>query len=38
VAYLAPPIAQFTWCLALDAPLTGWLAARRSEGRTSLSP
>jgi hypothetical protein len=30
VAFVAPMIAQFTWCLAFLAPLAGWLAARRS--------
>ena len=29
VASVAPPVAQFTWCLAFGAPLAGWLAARR---------
>src|ERR1700682_3808572 len=29
VAYVAPPVAQFMWCLAFGAPLAGWLAARR---------
>ena len=29
VAFVAPSIAQFFWCLAFGAPLAGWLAARR---------
>ena len=29
VAFIAPPVAQFIWCLAFGAPLAGWLAARR---------
>jgi len=29
VATIAPPVAQFIWCLAFGAPLAGWLAARR---------
>jgi len=29
VACVAPPVAQFAWCLAFAAPLAGWLAARR---------
>jgi hypothetical protein len=30
VAFIAPKIAQFTWCLAFLAPLAGWIAARRA--------
>jgi uncharacterized membrane protein len=30
VAFAAPRVAQFVWCLAFLAPLAGWLAARRS--------
>ena len=30
VAFIAPKVAQFTWCLAFGAPLAGWLAARRA--------
>jgi uncharacterized membrane protein len=30
VALVAPPIAQFVWCLAFLAPVAGWLAARAS--------
>jgi hypothetical protein len=29
VACVAPPIAQFVWCLAFGAPAAGWLAAQR---------
>ena len=29
VAIIAPPVAQFIWCLAFGAPVAGWLAARR---------
>jgi len=29
VAWVAPPVAQFIWCLAFGAPVAGWLAARR---------
>jgi uncharacterized membrane protein len=29
VAAIAPPVAQFIWCLAFGAPLAGWMAARR---------
>ena len=29
VACVAPPVAQFIWCLAFGAPFAGWLAARR---------
>jgi hypothetical protein len=29
VAAVAPPVAQFMWCLAFGAPVAGWLAARR---------
>ena len=35
VAYVAAPVAQFTWCLAFGAPLAGWLAARRWPPRTN---
>ena len=35
VASVAPPVAQFTWCLAFGAPLAGWLAARRWPLRTN---
>ena len=30
VACFSPHAAQFVWCLAFFAPLTGWLASRRS--------
>ena len=30
VAFVAPAIAQFTWCLAFLAPFAGWLAGRRA--------
>ena len=30
VAFIAPKVAQFIWCLAFGAPLAGWLAARRA--------
>jgi uncharacterized membrane protein len=30
MAFVAPKVAQFTWCLAFGAPLAGWLAARRA--------
>ena len=30
VAFIAPKVAQFTWCLAFLAPLAGWIAARRA--------
>ena len=30
IAFVAPQVAQFTWCLAFLAPLAGWLAARRA--------
>jgi hypothetical protein len=30
VAFVAPIVAQFTWCLAFLAPLAGWIAARRA--------
>ena len=30
MAFIAPEVAQFTWCLAFGAPLAGWLAARRA--------
>jgi uncharacterized membrane protein len=30
VAFAAPFLAQFTWCLAFGASLAGWIAARRS--------
>lgn len=26
VAFIAPSVAQFMWCLAFGAPLAGWLA------------
>jgi uncharacterized membrane protein len=29
VAFVAPPVAQFIWCLAFGAPLVGRMAARR---------
>ena len=29
-AFVAPRIAQFTWCLAFLAPIAGWLAGRRA--------
>jgi uncharacterized membrane protein len=35
VAFVAPSVAQFTWCLAFGAPLAGWLAARRWPLRTN---
>jgi uncharacterized membrane protein len=28
VAFVAPRVAQFTWCLAFLAPFAGWVAAR----------
>ena len=34
IAFVAPPVAQYTWCLAFGAPLAGWLA-RRSQLRTN---
>jgi uncharacterized membrane protein len=30
VAFVAPKVAQFTWCLAFLAPIAGWLAGRRA--------
>jgi len=30
VAFVAPKVAQFTWCLAFLAPVAGWLAGRRA--------
>ena len=30
VAFVAPKIAQFIWCLAFLAPFAGWLAGRRT--------
>ncbi len=30
IAFVAPKIAQFTWCLAFLAPLAGWLAGHRA--------
>jgi uncharacterized membrane protein len=30
IAFVAPKVAQFTWCLAFLAPLAGWLARRRA--------
>jgi uncharacterized membrane protein len=30
VAFVAPKVAQFTWCLAFLAPMAGWLAGRRA--------
>ena len=30
MAFVAPKVAQFIWCLAFLAPLGGWLAARRA--------
>jgi hypothetical protein len=30
VAFAAPRISQFIWCLAFLAPLAGWFAARRA--------
>ena len=30
MAFVAPAIAQFTWCLAFIAPFAGWLAGRRA--------
>ena len=30
VAFNAPSVAQFTWCLAFIAPFAGWLAGRRA--------
>jgi uncharacterized membrane protein len=32
IAFVAPKVAQFIWCLAFLAPLGGWLAARRLSG------
>src|SRR3954471_15219810 len=29
IAWVAPPVAQFIWCLAFGAPVAGWWAARR---------
>ena len=34
IAFVAPSVAQYTWCLAFGAPLAGWLA-RRSPLRTN---
>src|SRR3990170_7423281 len=34
IAFVAPSVAQYTWCLAFGAPLAGWLA-RRSSLRTN---
>ena len=28
IAFVAPSVAQFLWCLAFGAPFAGWLAAR----------
>jgi uncharacterized membrane protein len=30
MAFIAPRVAQFIWCLAFLAPLAGWLAGRRA--------
>ena len=30
MAFVAPKVAQFVWCLAFLAPVGGWLAARRA--------
>ena len=30
IAFVAPKVAQFTWCLAFLAPVAGWLAGRRA--------
>jgi uncharacterized membrane protein len=30
MAFLAPRVAQFIWCLAFLAPFAGWVAARRA--------
>jgi uncharacterized membrane protein len=30
IAFVAPKVAQFTWCLAFLAPMAGWLARRRT--------
>jgi len=30
IAFVAPKVAQFTWCLAFLAPMAGWLAGRRA--------
>lgn len=30
IAFAAPNVAQFTWCLAFLAPMAGWLAGRRA--------
>lgn len=35
MAVVAPPVAQFAWCLAFGAPLAGWLAARAWPLRTN---
>jgi uncharacterized membrane protein len=35
MAFVAPFVAQFTWCLAFGAPLVGWLAARHWAPRTN---
>ena len=35
MAFVAPSVAQFAWCLAFGAPLAGWLAARRWPLRTN---
>jgi uncharacterized membrane protein len=31
IAFVAPQVAQFIWCLAFLAPVAGWLAARRAD-------
>jgi len=30
IAFVAPKVAQFTWCLAFLAPMAGWLAGRHA--------
>ena len=38
IAFVAPKVAQFIWCLAFFAPVAGWLAARTSAQPSPRSP